>query len=299
VPARPDGWRVVLCTPSDAPLAGLAQALVTELSGDTDAMRELLRFEDPDAAVAVVGRWRKRHAEALIVVDQYEELFTLNPPEAQGCFAELLGRLVAEAEVHVLLSMRDDFLFHCHDHQALAPIFSELTPLGPPSGAALRQALEQPALKQGFRFEDESLVEEMLAAMSGERGALPLLAFAVSRLWERRDRERGLLTRVGYGEVGGVGGALAQHAEATLERIGAERQGVVREIFRNLVTAQGTRAARERDELLSVFEDREAAEEVLRGLIDARLLTSFEVEASGDEGPRHRIEIVHESLLTA
>ena len=123
----------------------------------------------------------------------------------------------------------------------------------------------------------------MIAEVSEERGALPLLAFAAAQLWEHRDRERGLLTREAYEHIGGVGGALAQHAEATLEKIGNDRIPIVREIFRNLVTAQGTRAARDMEELLSVFEDKDAAKEVLRELIDARLLTSFEVTAGEEE----------------
>ena len=90
---------------------------------------------------------------------------------------------------------------------------------------------------------------------TGERGALPLLAFAVARLWEKRDRERQLLTRQAYDDIGGVAGALAHHAEATIDRIGTDRLPVVRELFRNLVTAEGTRAAREWNELLSVFCD--------------------------------------------
>ena len=145
-----------------------------------------------------------------------------------------------------------------------------------------------------------ALVDEMLDAVEGERGALPLLAFAVARLWEERDRETKLLTREAYGRIGGVAGALAQHAEATLERIGTERQSVVREIFRNLVTAQGTRAVLDGEELVSVFaEDQRAdARHVLAQLVDARLLTSFEVEAP-DGSHRHRVEIVHESLLSA
>ena len=97
----------------------------------------------------------------------------------------------------------------------------------------------------------------MLSQVEDERGALPLLAFTAASLWERRDREAGLLTLDAYESIGGVGGALAKHAEATLERIGSGNQGLVREIFRNLVTAQGTRASRDADELLSVFEDRE------------------------------------------
>ncbi len=161
------------------------------------------------------------------------------------------------------------------------------------------RALVEPAKRRGFRFEDEGLVEEMVGSVEGARGALPLLAFAVSRLWERRDRERKLLTRAAYEEVGGVAGALAQHAEATMDRIGTERQAVVREVFRNLVTAHGTRAVADREELLSVFPERKAAEEVLAELIDARLLTSYEVEGKEGEPSHHRIEIAHESLLKA
>ena len=161
------------------------------------------------------------------------------------------------------------------------------------------RALVEPAKRRGFRFEDEGLVEEMVGSVEGARGALPLLAFAVSRLWERRDRERKLLTRAAYEEVGGVAGALAQHAEATMDRIGTERQAVVREVFRNLVTAHGTRAVADREELLSVFPERKAAEEVLAALIDARLLTSYEVEGKEGEPSHHRIEIAHESLLKA
>ncbi len=139
----------------------------------------------------------------------------------------------------------------------------------------------------------------MVEAVEGARAALPLLAFAVARLWEKRDRERKLLTRAAYEEIGGVAGALAQHAEATMDRIGTERQAVVREIFRNLVTSQGTRAVAEREELLSVFPDRKASEAVLRALVDARLLTSYEVEGKEGEPSRHRVEIAHESLLKA
>ena len=333
----PAGWRAVVCAPSNRPFMALASALANELEGDTEAVQQLLQFDSSDIAVSVISSWRRQHEQALVVVDQFEELFTQNPSEVQARFSEFLSRLVLEADTHVLLSMRDDFLFYCSGQSALAPIFSEMTPLRPPSGAALRRAVVQPALKCGYRFEDEELVEEILSEVEDERGALPMLAFAASRLWEQRDREEGLLTRQAYEAIGGVGGALAQHAEATLERIGGERVPIVRELFRNLVTAQGTRAARDREELLSVFgaddslgirvgeglapsrddvgaslagaregaspsptPEREAAKTVLNTLIDARLLTSYEVPATEEEdASHHRIEIVHESLLTA
>jgi DNA-binding winged helix-turn-helix (wHTH) protein/WD40 repeat protein len=307
VAAAPDGWGVVVCQPGDAPLAGLARALLPEFEGDREAVEGLVGIRDADTAATLVARWRQLYGRALLIVDQFEELFTLNPPEVQARFAELLGHLARKADVHVLLSMRDDFLHKCHDHEELEPIFDALTPVKVPARGNLRQALEQPAARFAYTFEDEGLVDEMLDAVEGERGALPMLAFSVAQLWEKRDHERKMLTRRAYTDMGGVAGALAHHAEATLERIGRERLTVVRELFRNLVTAEGTRAVREWDELLSVFDStsvgagfipaREAAQEVLRELIDARLLTSYEL-CGDDEEPTRRVEIIHESLLT-
>lgn len=213
VASRPAEWGAIVCTPGAAPLRGLGQALAPELSPDPDALRKLVGFDDQETAFELVSRWRKDHAEALLVVDQFEELFTLNPPEVQARFAALLGRLAREEDVHVLLSVRDDFLIRCSEQAPLAPIFAELTPLPGLSREGLRRALVEPARSRGYRFEDESLVEEMLGAVEGTRAPLPLLAFAVSRLWERRDREKKALTRHAYEQIGGVEGALAQHAE--------------------------------------------------------------------------------------
>ncbi len=301
----PTGWRALVVSPGSEPLSALARTLVPELTRDTEALQLLTRRDDDNGLLEAVRRWRHQHAEVLLVFDQFEELFTQNPPEQQARVAELLGRLAVETDTHILLSMRDDFLFHCQRFEALAPIFSEMTPLGPPTGSALRRALVQPALKCGYKFEDEELVDTMLAEVADERGALPLLAFAAARLWDHRDRSRGLLTREAYEHIGGVGGALAQHAETTLERIGLNQIPFVRELFRNLVTSQGTRAARDRVELLSVFRvaattgESETAVRVLDALIDARLLTSYEVPTA-EEGdtPGQKIEIIHESLLS-
>ncbi len=299
LPALAPTWSAIVCSPGDRPFTALAQALAPLLAGDAEAEGRLARFEETTTALSLAAQWRRGHEQALVIVDQFEELFTLNPDAVQRGFAELLGRLVLEADVHVIVALRDDFLLRCQVHEPLRAVFSELTPLGPPTGQALRRALVQPALRAGYRFEDERLVDDMLSEVAEERGSLPLLAFAAAGLWERRDRGRGLLTRGGYEEIGGVGGALAQHAEATLERIGGVRLPLVRELFHHLVTAEGTRVVHDRDELLSALGEREAAEEVLQQLVDARLLTSFEVPAEVGSGVGHRVEIVHESLLAA
>ena len=301
VASRPPEWGALVMTPGTRPFAALAQGLSRELLADAESLDELFRAAADQAPemLRAVSRWRRKHGEALLVVDQFEELFTQTPRESQERFARLLGAIAGDGDVCIVLSMRDDLLFRCLDHDALLPFFEGMAPLRTPSHGALLRAVREPALKEGYAFEDDGLAEEMVQAVVTERGALPLLAFAVSRLWEKRDRERKLLTREAYREIAGVEGALAQHAEATLETIGPSQEGIVREIFRNLTTAQGTRASLDREELLSAFPDRDAAERVLGQLVDARLLTSYEAEETAGVARRQRVEIVHESLLKA
>ncbi len=218
-PNVPPNWTVIRCTPGNAAIPSLRGALTPELSGRTEALQGLVTDPDnPDVVVDAVASWRHGHKGALLIVDQFEELFTLSSKDEQNRYAALLGRLPLETDVHVVVSMRDDFAASCNAHEALRPIFHELTVLDPPTGGNLRRALVQPATKCGYRFEDDDLVEEILAEVEGERGALPLLAFALTRLWDKRDRESGLLTRQAYHDIGGVGGALARHAEATVDR---------------------------------------------------------------------------------
>ncbi len=300
IPHASAGWRCLISTPGQAPFAGLARALAPAFSGDPDAYQRLLDFQQPEIALSLISRWRQRADHGLLILDQFEELFTLNGEEVQRRFAALLGEFAALDGVHVLLSIRDDFFFRCSAHEALSGVFSAATPLCPLTRQAVADALVKPAAKLGFAFEDEALVEEMVQAVEGGRGALPLAAFAVGRLWEERDREGKRLTRDAYEGLGGVAGALGQHAEATLGKIGAAGFPIVRELFRNLATAQQTRCVVDAEELLSVFpEDRRSeARQVLARLVDARLLTTFDVEGS-DKQSHRRVEIVHESLLTA
>ncbi len=171
IPALPEGWVVAFCQPRNAPFFSLAESLTAGASSDLG-----------EALTA----WREHHEGALLIVDQFEELFTLNDEETQARFAEFLGR-ASTSGIHVLLSMRDDFVIHCHDHPDLDGVFHDLTPLKPPRGPALRRALIEPARMCGYRFEDEGLVADILAEVTRERGALPLLAFAAARLWEKRE----------------------------------------------------------------------------------------------------------------
>jgi DNA-binding winged helix-turn-helix (wHTH) protein len=297
IPARPQGWNVLVCQPGEAPLATFGRALVHEFSGELDAIEILVGSVDPDSVFALASRWRDRYEQALLIVDQFEELFTLNSTEVRIDFVTVLGRLIDAAGVHVLVALRDDFLHQCRALVQLRPLFEGLTMLEQPDKTGLHRAVAIPATRLGFSFEDESIVEEMVAEVVRERAALPLLALAISQLWDKRNRDSQLLTRHAYDEIGGVSGVLVRHAEATLRAIGGARTPIVREIFRHLVTTDGTRRACELGSLISGFPaaQRDEAEQILRQLIDARLLTSYE-EENMDGNQRHRVEAVHESL---
>ena len=113
LPTLTDGWRALVATPGNRPFSNLAREIAPELADESRSVDQLLQFEDPEIAVRLVSEWRQKHKHALIILDQFEELFTQNPEAVQLSFAELIGRLPLEADVHVLLSMRDDFLLHC------------------------------------------------------------------------------------------------------------------------------------------------------------------------------------------
>ena len=178
IPARPEGWSAVHVTPGSNPALGLARALTAELAGDPEAMGELLggvneltQTGETGLVLSALKRWRAGYGDALLVVDQFEELFTLNSPETQQRFASLLGRLVADADIHVVLSLRDDFLIRCCEKAPLVSVLSDLTALLPLSDHDLRRALVEPAKKQGYCFDDDSLVGEIVSLVAGVRGA--------------------------------------------------------------------------------------------------------------------------------
>ena len=89
VPARPDGWVVVVTTPGLSPMRHLARALAAQVAGDAEAVAALLDFDNPDIAYHGVVEWRKSHDEAVVVVDQGEELFTLTSSPQREAFIRL------------------------------------------------------------------------------------------------------------------------------------------------------------------------------------------------------------------
>jgi DNA repair exonuclease SbcCD ATPase subunit len=135
------------------------------------------------------------------------------------------------------------------------------------------------------------IVADMMQAATS-RGALPLVSFAATRLWDARDRDRKLLTIGAYHQMGGVGGAFARHADQVAAAVPPQRQILLRAIMTRLVTPEGTRAVVDHKELLSLS-DQQEVEQILDLLVRGRL-----IQLHVDSDQAATVEIVHEMLIT-
>jgi eukaryotic-like serine/threonine-protein kinase len=288
-------WQVHVLRPGRVPLHRLASVL-EEAPGQATHLIDQLAESPGLFGVMLRDAAVRRGTKILVVVDQLEELFTLC--DSDDIRERFLASLLAAADdatspVRVVLSMRADFLDRLAGHKHfLAELSRGLFFLTAPDQDNLRETLERPAELAGYSFEHPHIVEDMMQAATS-RGALPLLSFAATRLWEARDRQRKQLTTAAYNQMGGVGGAFARHADQVAAAVPAQSQRLLRTIMTRLVTPEGTRAVVDHRELLSLSRDQAEVERILDQLVRARLI---HLMTDPDQGAT--VEIVHEMLIT-
>jgi WD40 repeat protein len=307
-----EGWEAHIMRPGREPLAALAAVLARAGSGSPesgalpgdgasrgalDHLRTHLLTEPGYLGVQLRAAATSRLRRIVLVVDQLEELYTLGAALAEraGFFACLASAADdATAPVRVLVTMRSDFLDRLTEDRRLgAEVARGLVLLPAMDRESLREALLRPVAAGEHRFESPSLIDRMVDAVAATRGALPLLQFTAARLWERRDRDRRLLTEAGYDQLGGVAGALATHADTVLAGISAEQQALARAVLERLVTPERTRAVVSTAELHALHGDPELVDGVLQHLVALRLVVIERGSGGGDA----MVELVHESLI--
>lgn len=318
--------RHAVITPADGggdPMRGLAEACfgdealpeLAELNYTVDRLAELfgqsgdqidLPFVQALDRAAEAGRLTDRgEARFLLIVDQLEELFTLQSitPEARERFVERLAALARSDLVWVVATMRSDFFDRLEKLAPLAALSEGEARylLAPPSEGEIGQIIRQPAREAGLRFDyDEARgerLDEVLREAAGRNpGALPLLEFLLDQLWRQR-RDDGLLTFSAFHDLGGLEGAIGHRAEMVLNGQPAEVQAAFPDLLRRLVTvrADDQATATARSVPLSQFADGSAARWLLEAFLapEARLLV-----AEGGEGDEARVRVAHEALLT-
>ena len=254
----------------------------------------------------------------LLVVDQFEEVFTVcaNKTEQQR-FIELITQIAEtqNSQLAVVTTMRADFLEPCLHHPSLHQLIqSQAVYMNPLTGINLRDAIMEPAKRQGYTIE-EALLLQILEDVGKELGFLPLLEFVLTKLWEKRDTDDHLLTLEQYEKLGGLTGALNLHAEriylyqdykaeSPSDNRGEQEQAWIKRIFLRLVrTGEGEKDTRQRQlkaSLLTIGGDAPATQEALRELIDGegglvreRLL--FSGQENHDSEPW--VDLAHEALM--
>jgi hypothetical protein len=302
-----ESWTTVVVRPGRQPLAALAHAVApmvmqssTTLAGDMseqEAVRDRLETEPGYLGALLRSRARRRKQRMLLFVDQFEELYTLvADPQQRLAFTACLASMAddATAPLRVVLSIRSDFLDRlAQDPSLTADLAHSMFFLAPPGRDSLREASIEPAEMAGYQFESPTLVEHMLDHLQHTHGALPLLQFAASKLWDMRDAARRLLTEDSYHAIGGITGALASHADAVVAGLALSTQTLTRAVFLRLVTPERTRAMVSMAELDELARDPGEVQRLVDHLVQARLL----VVQSGEAGGSATVEIVHESLI--
>lgn len=237
-----------------------------------------------------------RQSQVLLFVDQLEELVGLGaPPDEVEAFMQALCAACVDPAlpVRVVFTLREEFLSRLTRSPAVQAALTRMVVLRAPGPDTLKEILQRSVAAVGYAWESPALVERMVAAVTDEAAALPLLQFAGQQLWDRRDPEREVLTEEAYRAIGGVTGALAHHADRLLADLPPPQVDLARRLLLRLVSAEGTRRTLARDQLLEGLP--ESAAGVLQRLVEGRLLTS----RSGAEAQAPaEVELAHESLIS-
>lgn len=294
-------WPVVQTTPGPDPLAALGAHLPLPAGLAVAAtVGPRLAAELREAAERAGGGGR-----LVIVVDQFEEVFTLCGERERRLFIDVLDAIATgpDAPALVVLGMRSDFYARCLDHPPLVDALQRRhVVLGPMSVKELTEAVVEPAKAAGMRLEPH-LAEMIIRdagipdTRSGEEresvtGVLPLLSHALRATWQHR--AHGRLTIAGYKATGGIRGAVTQTAERALAELDAPTQAAAMSVLLRLTRLgedhrQDSRRQQETRALLTETADPEAAQRALEALVRARLVR---VEAE-------TTQIIHEALLSA
>ena len=315
-----DRWPRVVMTPTGDPLSELAARLASLGGGDVAAIRRDLA--DPGPAHLAVGQAvlaghsrpgdrqpaDGRPRRLVLVVDQFEEVFTLNSDRGDTDQQAFIAALCAAASrpsspdgeppALVVLAVRGDFWDRCAAHAGLARMMQDgLFVVGPMTDAELRETITSPAAAAGLQI-DANLADIILsdlrtAGREETEGILPLVSQAMMLTWEKREGDR--LTVRGYNETGGVARSVEFGAEAVYAALPDAEQLITRELFQALVLiSPDGQLARRPARRTDLCPDRRGAarraiDNVLEAFAGSRLLLL----------DRDTVQISHDVLLRA
>jgi formylglycine-generating enzyme required for sulfatase activity len=278
------------------PFVALAYALkpVLDMAGQTED--EIARSMQADHQVAQnhLTQLLQQHNQAtelLLLIDQFEELFTQTKAEDRRDFVELIKTIVAAPHLRVAVTLRADFFARAIEDPVLACLLRRdrgTFPLDPPGISAIHEMITRPAEAAGVELE-EGLAQRLLDDAGEGPGAMALIAFTLHQLYDQ-EKDSGFLSIAAYQAFGGVQGAVQQRAESALQGLRVDLDTTLPTLFANLVEVNEQEVATRR----RAPQSRLAGEVMTaaNALTEARLLVSGK-----GENDQAVLEVAHEIVL--
>jgi WD40 repeat protein len=284
--------------PSKNPFPALANAFISLLT----SAKNVCRFSEKDLETTLrsnssflqqlVNNFVQQNPSTSIVliIDQFEELYTLCPETERQPFLDVLLQVVKNAANFTLvLTLRADFYGHAIAYRPFSDALQgAVYNLGAMNREELQLAIEAPARQTQMKLE-QGLSELLVLEMEGQSGSLPLLEFALTQLWSRQ--KAGVLTHQAYEAIGGGGQALANHAEAVYAGLRASERMKMQRVFVQLVCCTEETEVTRR--LATRTEVKPENWELVTRLASSRLVVTDRNQSTSEE----TVEIVHEALI--
>ncbi|MGB7340082.1 MAG: protein kinase [Phototrophicaceae bacterium] len=291
-----ENWYILDMVPGTQPFAQLVAELrsisLDPLYGAEDEIRT-----QADGLLTILPKITPRPTDrVLLIIDQFEELFTQTTDNTvRRQFLDALYTALQSENFYLIITLRADFYDRPMLHQGFGNLIQARTQVVLPlTTMELNNVITLPATYAGLSIEP-ALTTAIVADVQAEAVTLPLLQYALTEVFERRDEHR--LTLEGYEAIGGIAGALAYRADELFNQLTADQQQITRQIFLRFVTlgegTEDTRRRVKRSELQSVVADKTQLQAVLDTFGQARLLTF-----DNDEETREpTVEVAHEALI--
>lgn len=296
--ADSENWFIVEMVPGIDPFEELEAALLRIAVNPPESLLNQLMEDERGLLRAIKRVLPDDDTELVLFIDQFEEIYTLYEEEdLRGQFMDSILAAVTDprSRVRVIITLRADFYDRPLNYPRFGDLIRQRTEVVLPlSATELEEAIVRPAERVGMSL-DNGLVAAIIGDVSEQPGTLPLLQYALTELFERRDGHT--LTLDAYNEIGGTMGALARRADELYESLGEEGEAAARQLFLRLVTlGEGTEDTRRRalqSTLLSIGTDRDSMEMVIDAFGRYRLLT-FDHDT---ETRSATVEVAHEALI--
>jgi basic membrane lipoprotein Med (substrate-binding protein (PBP1-ABC) superfamily)/DNA-binding SARP family transcriptional activator len=295
-----DEWLISRMVPGSHPFVELEAALLRSTMFAPDSLGEQLQDGDSGLLRAVFRVLPDDDSRMLIVIDQFEELFTLVDDEAvrQRFLSNLVTALdEPHGRVMVVLTLRADFYGRPLNHPEFgARMSGSVVNVTPMSSEELEAAASLPATMAGVSFEP-ALLGQLIADVGNQPGALPLFQYTLTELFDRRAGDA--LLAKSYVEMGGVQGSLSRRASDLYAQLEPDEQEAARQLFLRLVTVtdhdERSRRRVEAAEIVALPVDIVVMQEVI-GQFGRHRLVSFDADRLTGAPT---VEVAHEALLTA